>query len=107
MSGKATIYDIAKELNISAATVSRALNSNPKISKRTCKLVIETAAKMNYKQNKLALALRSGKSKSVISGNIRTEMEHGKPQKQAIAIAMDKAGMSRKKKRKTVLGGHR
>jgi LacI family transcriptional regulator len=65
MSGKATIYDIAKELNISAATVSRALNSNPKISKRTCKLVIETAAKMNYKQNKLALALRSGKSNNI------------------------------------------
>ena len=65
MSGKATIYDIAKELNISAATVSRALNNNPKISQSTCKLVMETAAKMNYKQNKLALALRSGKSNNI------------------------------------------
>jgi LacI family transcriptional regulator len=65
MSEKATIYDIAKELNISAATVSRALNNNPKISVSTIKLVMDTAAKMNYKQNKLALALRSGKSNSI------------------------------------------
>jgi len=65
MSEKPTIYDIAKALNISAATVSRALNNNPKISKVTCKLVAETAAKMNYKQNKLALALRSGKSNNI------------------------------------------
>lgn len=65
MSEKATIYDIAKELKISAATVSRALNNNPKISKATCELVQKTAAKMNYKQNKLALALRSGKSNNI------------------------------------------
>ncbi len=65
MSEKTTIYDIAKKLNISAATVSRALNNNPKISKSTCKLVMETAAKMNYKQNLLAQALRSGKSNNV------------------------------------------
>jgi LacI family transcriptional regulator len=65
MSEKPTIYDIAKALNISAATVSRALNNNPKISKATCQLVSETAAKMNYKQNKLALALRSGKSNNI------------------------------------------
>jgi len=65
MSQKTTIYDIAKELNISAATVSRALNSNPKISESTIKLVKDTAAKMNYKQNKLAQALRSGKSNNV------------------------------------------
>lgn len=65
MSEKPTIYDIAKALNISAATVSRALNNNPKISKATCQLVAETAAKMNYKQNKLALALRSGKSNNI------------------------------------------
>lgn len=65
MNKKNTIYDIAKELNISAASVSRALNDNPKISETTRKLVLETAAKMNYKQNKLALALRSGKSYNV------------------------------------------
>jgi LacI family transcriptional regulator len=65
MSPKATIYDIAKELNISAATVSRALNNNPKISKSTCDLVMAAATKMNYKQNKLAQALKSGKSHNI------------------------------------------
>jgi len=65
MSKKATIYDIAKELKITAATVSRALNNNPKISKKTRALVHATATKLNYKQNRLALALKSGKSKNV------------------------------------------
>lgn len=65
MGKKITIYDIAQELNITAATVSRALNDNPKISKATRKLVSETAAKMNYEQNKLAVALKSGKSYNV------------------------------------------
>ena len=65
MSEKITIYDIAEKLNISAATVSRALNNNPKISENTRKLVLETAEQMNYKQNKLALALKSGKSNNV------------------------------------------
>jgi LacI family transcriptional regulator len=62
---KVTIYDIAKKLDITAATVSRALNNNPKISPATRQLVLDTAAKMNYKQNKLAQALRSGKSNNV------------------------------------------
>jgi hypothetical protein len=43
--------------------------------------------------------LKRGSSKKVISQNIRTEVAHGKPQKQAIAIAiaMSKAGKSRTK----------
>jgi hypothetical protein len=45
------------------------------------------------------MPLKSGKSKKVVSDNIRTEMNAGKPQKQAIAIAMSKAGKSRKKKK--------
>lgn len=65
MSKKTTIYDIAKKLNITAATVSRALNNNPKISEATRQLVLDTASKMNYERNKLALALKSGKSHNV------------------------------------------
>lgn len=65
MDQKTTIYDIAKRLDITAATVSRALNNNPKISEVTRQLVLETAAKMNYKQNRLAQSLRSGRSNNV------------------------------------------
>lgn len=45
------------------------------------------------------MPLKEGSSKETIGQNIRTEMHHGKPQKQAIAIAMSKAGKSRKKKK--------
>jgi hypothetical protein len=50
------------------------------------------------------MPLKPGKSKQVISSNIRTEMHAGKPQKQAIAIAMSKAGKSKVQKsvRKTM-----
>ncbi|MFH0999942.1 MAG: LacI family DNA-binding transcriptional regulator [Bacteroidota bacterium] len=65
MAKKTTIYDIAKKLNITAATVSRALNNNQKISQATKDLVLKTASSMNYEQNKLALALKSGKSNTV------------------------------------------
>ncbi|MBM1105830.1 LacI family DNA-binding transcriptional regulator [Aurantibacter crassamenti] len=65
MSKKTTIYDIAKALDITAATVSRALNNNPRISADTKKLVLDTAEKLNYKRNGLAAALKSGKSNNV------------------------------------------
>ena len=41
---------------------------------------------------------KKAKTKAGISANIRTEMHAGKPQKQAIAIAMSKAGKSKKRK---------
>jgi hypothetical protein len=46
------------------------------------------------------MPLKKGKSRKTISRNIRTEMHHGRPQKQAIAIAMRVAGKRRRKKKK-------
>lgn len=46
------------------------------------------------------MPLKPGKSQNVISSNIRKEIAAGKPREQAIAIALNNAGKSKKKKAK-------
>lgn len=62
MKKKVTIYDIARELNITVSTVSRALNDSRSISTDTKDQVRDMARKMNYSPNKLAASLKSGKT---------------------------------------------
>ncbi len=65
MADKVTIKDIARKLNLTAATVSRALNNNPRISDSTKKSVAALAEKLNYRPNKVASSLRSGKTHTI------------------------------------------
>lgn len=69
-----TIKDIAKILNISASTVSRALKDHPDISAETKQAVRRVAESVNYRPNALALSLR--KAKTNIIGVLVPEMTH-------------------------------
>lgn len=62
---RATIHSIAKELNISASTVSRALSDHPSISEKTKKFVREAAERAGYRMNNVASALRLGRTKTI------------------------------------------
>lgn len=60
-----TIYDIAKELKVSASTVSRALRNRPDISKELIEKVKQVAKKLNYKPNTIAQSLKERKTKVI------------------------------------------
>lgn len=62
---KITIQDIARELNTTSSTVSRALNDNPRISKKMRKAVQEFAQKHNYQPDFRAASLRKGSGKTI------------------------------------------
>ncbi len=60
-----TIKDIAKALNFSTSTVSRALRGSYEISAETKKLVLEYAEKINYRPNPVALSLKERRSRAI------------------------------------------
>jgi len=60
-----TIYDIAKKLKISPATVSRGLQDHPRISKKTKKKIFDFADKIGYRQNHFARNLRNQKTDTI------------------------------------------
>ncbi|MDJ1480374.1 LacI family DNA-binding transcriptional regulator [Cytophagaceae bacterium YF14B1] len=60
-----TILDIARQLNISKSTVSRALTGHPKVSPETRKAVLELAVQMDYQPNMLSVSLVKNKSNTI------------------------------------------
>jgi len=89
---RASITDIAKQLNISASTVSRALNGNSAISAATVKRVNSLAKELGYQRNTMASGLRQGRSNLLgvvvphIDGNFFSQVVKG------IEAAASKAG---------------
>ena len=62
---RASISDIAKELDLAVSTVSRALNGHSRISESTRQRVWKLAEQLNYHPNHLAAALRKGRSNTL------------------------------------------
>ncbi len=60
-----TIYDIAKKLNISPATVSRGLKDHPSISKKTKKKIFDMVDAMGYRSNHFARNLRQQQTNTI------------------------------------------
>jgi LacI family transcriptional regulator len=60
-----TIYDIAQKLEISSATVSRALKDHPAINKNTKKKIQEAAKELGYRHNTFASNLRKQKTNTI------------------------------------------
>jgi LacI family transcriptional regulator len=65
MKVKATLKQIAKELNVSVSTVSKALNDSPEISDQTKIRIKEYAKLKNYKPNVIGLNLKNRKTKTI------------------------------------------
>lgn len=65
MQKEVTIYDLAEKLEISPATVSRALQDHPSISKKTKKKIFELAEELGYRTNNFARNLRSKNTNTI------------------------------------------
>ena len=83
MNNSVTLRDIAKALNISASTVSRALTDNYQIGSETKKKVLAYAKLHHYIPNRMARGLKEGKSRSIgvvvfaIDNSFVSQMLHG------------------------------
>lgn len=60
-----TIYDLAKELGLSSATVSRALQKSPLVKEETRGQVLAAAQRMGYRPNRLARSLKTGQTRTI------------------------------------------
>lgn len=60
-----TIYDVAKEADVSMATVSRVVNGNPNVKPMTRKRVLEVIEKLDYRPNAVARGLASKKTTTI------------------------------------------
>ncbi|WP_338872654.1 LacI family DNA-binding transcriptional regulator [Spirosoma sp. SC4-14] len=65
MEKETTIYDIARLLNLSPATVSRALNDHPAINSNTKSMITATAKEMGYRSNTFASNLRRQRTNTI------------------------------------------
>ena len=66
MKKKITIKEIARELDVSISTVSKAMSNSSEISKDTIEKVQAFAKLYNYKPNNIALSLKNNKTKNKI-----------------------------------------
>jgi len=91
---RASITDLAKALNLSTSTISRALADHNDVSEATKKRVRELAEELSYQPNQLAAALRRGRSNTLgvlvphITGNFFPQVVNG------IALEASKAGFN-------------
>lgn len=78
-----TIYDVAREANVSMATVSRVVNGNPNVKPTTRKKVLDTIERLGYRPNAVARGLASKKTTTVgaiipdISSTFFSELARG------------------------------
>lgn len=78
-----TIYDVAREANVSMATVSRVVNGNPNVKPTTRKKVMSTIEQLGYRPNAVARGLASKKTTTVgvvipdISSSFFSELARG------------------------------
>src|SRR4051812_11949093 len=78
-----TIYDVAREANVSMATVSRVVNGNPNVKPSTRRKVLACIEELGYRPNAVARGLASKKTTTVgviipdISINFYAELSRG------------------------------